>query len=61
MDIERNVRDHVHITTVIHKSPAGAVDHSAADDDRRIAVICKTVAMKMDGIPGALIGAGARL
>ena len=56
-----HVLTHVDVAAVVNESPAGAVDHGAALDNGGIAVLGESVAMEVDRIPGALVGARARL
>src|SRR5262249_30879935 len=59
--IEGDVIGHIHVAGMIDKSPAGTADDGATDNRTWIAVVYRTIAMKVNGIARAWVRAGARL
>ena len=61
MHVVGDVVGHVDVTAVIDESPARAVDDRAAADRGRISVVDEAVAVEMNRIAAARIGARAGL
>ena len=59
--IESDIVDHVDVTAVVDESPAGTIDNGAALDHRRIAIVREAIAMEVNRIAAARVGARAGL
>src|SRR5262249_41205994 len=59
--IERDVVGHIYVAGMIDKSPAGTINHGAADNRGRVAIVQGARAMEVNRVTGTRVGTGAGL